>query len=92
MSDALAIWGSIILVIWSYSVGVVVTQKLYKSFSIIAVSVSTAPIVWVAFDCYQSASSEACVWGKALVILYVGLSIVLLAPIVFLIYYFSKKA
>ena len=91
MSNALAFWGSVVLAAWGYSLGIVTTQKLYKPLLIIAVFVSIAPIAWVAFDCYQIALSEACSWGKSLLILYIALSVVLLAPIIFLIYYFIKK-
>jgi len=91
MDVTLAFWAFLILNIWGYSLRITIKQKLFKPLGIIATLMSITSITWVAFDCYQSATSEACVWGKSFLILYLGFAIVFVTPILLLIYYFSKK-
>jgi len=91
MDDALAFWAFLILTIWSYSLGIVIKQKLFKPFAIIAILISIFPIAWVAFDCYQNTGAEACVWGKYFIVLYLGFAVIFTTPILFLIYYFGRK-
>ena len=91
MDGVLAFWTFLVLSIWGYSLRIVIKQNLFRPFGIIAILMSLFPMAWVAFDCYQKSSSEACVWGKSLIILYIGFTVIFVAPIIFLIYYFSKK-
>jgi len=67
-------------------------QSLSRPFAVTAVLCTLTAIALVGLDCYQSSSSEACVWGKSLILLYIGFAVVFAAPIIFLIYYFCKKA
>ena len=91
MDGALVFWSCLILSILGFSLNIVVKQKLYKSFVVIAILMSLFPITWVTIDCYKNSSSEACVWGQSFMPLYLGFAILFAAPVSFLIYYFGKK-
>ena len=90
MDGALIFWSILIVSVFCLSLYIVIKQKSYKPFGIIAFLISLFPIVWVAVDCYKSSSSEACVWGQSFMPLYFGFAILLATPICFLIYYFGN--
>lgn len=91
MSGFVLFWGFLTLLIFGYSVSLVVGQRAYKTAGVIALLVCLLPIFWVAADCFANSSSEACVWGKAYMPLYLGISILIGAPLGFLVYHFSLK-
>ncbi len=90
MDGALVVWCLLIFSVLCLSLCIIIKQNLYKPFVVISFLISLFPIVLVAVDCYQSSSSEACVWGQSLMPLYLGFAILFAAPICFLIYYFGN--
>ncbi len=84
-------WGSLVLLLFGYSVRLVVAQKAYKTLGVIALLVCLYPIFWVTADCFVDGLSEACVWGKAYMPLYLGIAIVIGTPLGFLVYHFGRK-
>ena len=91
MDGALMFWCFLIVFLFSMSLYVVIKQKMYKSFGVIAILLSVFSIIWVAIDCYKKYSSEACGWGQAFMPFYLGLAIFLFTPFFFLAYFFGKK-
>lgn len=91
MDGALIFWCFLAVFSFSFSIYIVIKQKKYKSFGIIAVLLSLIPIIWVVSDCFKNNSSEACVWGQAFMPFYLGLAILFFTPIFFLMYFFGKK-
>jgi len=45
---------------------------------------AVVPVLWVAFDCANQSTSEACVWGQALLPFYLGAAVFLATPILYL--------
>ena len=91
MDNPLIFWSLLIISALCLSFTIVIKQKLYKPFAIIALFISLFPITLVTIDCYSNSHSEACVWGKSFMPLYLGISLLFVTPIVFIVYYFGKK-
>ena len=54
--------------------------------AIVAMVVAVAiPILWVGFDCLSNRTSEACVWGKSFMPLFLGIAVVIGAPLLYLL-------
>jgi len=54
--------------------------------AVAAMAVSIAiPILWVGFDCFSNSASEACVWGKSFMSLFLGIAVVIGAPLLYLL-------
>src|SRR5690606_29132463 len=63
----------------------VITKRRNTKAALGAVTISVlVPIVVVAFDCIEDRISEACVWGQALMPLYLGFALLAGAPFLYL--------
>lgn len=91
MDGALVFWVILFLTLLGVAIYVMLKQRAYKQFGIIVFLVSLIPTVLVATDCYKNSSSEACVWGQSLFLLYLAGVMFCVAPIIFLIYCFAKS-
>ena len=91
MTTPLVVWALIVLFLFGYSISLVRREKAYKTLAIIALLMCMYPITGLVIDCYKNAGSEACVWNKGLLPLYLAVAIFIATPLGFLVYHFGRK-
>ena len=64
MDGALMVWCFLIVFLFSMSLYVVIKQKMYKTFGVIAILLSVFSIIWVAMDCYKKTLQKHVYGGR----------------------------
>ncbi len=85
MLGPLIFWSTVIIALIAGSIFVATRVKNKKTALLSTLISLLTPVVIVGIDCLERSTSEACVWGKSFMPLYIGVALIIGAPIMYLL-------